>query len=37
MTREFRVTFIHEDEWWVGWSDDVRTAARTSLDKHDSG
>jgi predicted RNase H-like HicB family nuclease len=23
MEREFSVTFMHEDGWWIGWSDDV--------------
>jgi predicted RNase H-like HicB family nuclease len=23
MAREFKATFIHRGEWWIGWSDDV--------------
>jgi predicted RNase H-like HicB family nuclease len=26
MTREFRATFIHENGWWIGWTDDLRGA-----------
>lgn len=26
MMREFRATFIHENGWWIGWTDDLRGA-----------
>lgn len=26
MTREFRATFVHENGWWIGWTDDFRGA-----------
>lgn len=40
MAREFSATFVHEGDWWIGWTDDLRGAnaqertldeARTSL------
>ncbi len=35
MTREFAATFIHEDGWWIGWSEDVpgANAQERTLDR----